>query len=128
MNSIFWEGFSIGILIILVLIAGIFVYLYSKKKIPIRRPDYYSWFVIGLCWVGAGIVLWISSNGVAFFIMGLILMILGLSHKKEWKKNHLRWKDLTPAEKRFKVAIMILLGILVLAGLVAFLLFKDKIL
>ena len=58
-----------------------------------------------------------------FFIMGLGFMALGLSHKKEWKKNREanKWENLSKQEKKIRIWILVALGILVLAGLIAFL-------
>lgn len=122
MGPIIWLLISIAALVIL--IAVVFIVLLLKKKIPHREPDYQMWFWLGLCWIGAGVPLGISNNNYALFAIGLVFMIFGLAHKKEWKKNKVRWEDLTPIEKKFRYWIFIILGILVLAGLVAFLMIR----
>lgn len=119
MDSAFWMIIAIAALVIL--IAVVFVYLLLKKKIPHREPDYYVWFWIGICWIGAGVALGVSAGNYALFAIGLVFMIVSLVHRKHWKTNHLRYKDLTPVEKKFKIWVMVILGILILGGLIAFL-------
>jgi len=88
--------------------------------------DYYAFFLIGIIWLVAGIMMQLSDNatGTFFFIMGVVYVVMGLAHKKEWKKNHKpnKWKNLTKQERKFRIWIFIILGILVLAGLAALLL------
>lgn len=122
MSAIPWIIISVGAVIIL--LAVIFIIFTTRKKVPRREPDYYAWFWIGICWVGAGIPLGINLNNWGIFGMGIIFLALGLVHKKDWKKNHVRWKDLTPLEKKFRYWILIVLGILVIAGAVAFFIFN----
>lgn len=122
MSLIFWILISIAVLV--VLIAVVFIFLLSKKKIPHREPDYYAWFWIGLIWVCAGIPLGVVNYNYGLFAIGLVFMVLGLVHKKDWKKNHIKFQDLTPIEKKFKTWTMLILGILILGGAIAFLIFR----
>jgi len=98
----------------LVIFAIVFFLIYRKKKL---KPDYYMFFIIGLTWIAIGVPL----KNYAFSIIGLILFIISLIHRKEWKKRKL--SDLSPAERKSKLILMIILGILVLMAFVMFLIF-----
>ena len=110
-----WILISIAVLIIILAVAAILIR--KKTKTP---PDYYNLYIIGMVWFVIGIPL---KNSV-LWMMGLVFMIAGLVHKKDWKKNRRRWKDLDKDQRLIVAIIMILLGILVLAGFVLFLLSK----
>lgn len=107
-------------IIILLAIIGIAVLAISKKKE--HKPDYYTFFVMGIIWLGAGIPLEMYPLSA----MGLIFMITGLIHKDKWKKNHLTWDKMTEAEKRNKMILIGLLLLLVVAGVAAFFLVASK--
>lgn len=114
-----WILFTVTILIIL--LAVIFISL--NKKYKNKGPDYYTFFIMGIIWLGAGIPLATTTNNWGFSIMGLIFMVLGLIHKKDWKKYpRTRWESLSKKEKQIKIWAIILLGIgiLVLAVYVLF--------
>ncbi len=119
MTSIPWILISVAVLIVLLAV----IFIFALKKNKRREPDYFTFFILGIIWLGAGIPLGINSNNWGFFIMGIAFMIIGLVNKDKWKKNHVRYKDLTPSEKKIKFWILIILGILVLAGLVVFWIF-----
>ena len=63
-----------------------------------------------------------NSLGTIFLALGAIYIILGLAHKKEWKKNHKsnKWENLTKRERRFRLWTIVGLGLLVLLGFVFF--------
>ncbi len=111
----------IAILLFVMLIALLGIFIYAKKKGIANRPtDYYVFFTMGISWVGIGIILWITTNNFTFLPIGILFMIIGLVHKKEWKKNHRTWKQLTPEEKKFKKMIIIILLVLLILGLAIF--------
>ena len=99
----------LGVLVLFLLIAAFA--LQKKKK---RKPDYYVFFIMGLIWLPFGIIM---DNSV-LWIMGLLFMIVGLAHKKEWKKNRLTWDKLDKNEKKIRAALIIFLALLVLTGIV----------
>jgi len=113
----------ISIAVLLLLFALVFIFLINRKKFPRREPDYYVWFWIGIVWIIIGIPLVISENNFGIFAIGILITILGLVHKKEWKKNHIKYKDLTPLEKKIKFWVMLILGIFILAFVSWFLIF-----
>ncbi|MBU2638955.1 MAG: hypothetical protein KJ955_08330 [Nanoarchaeota archaeon] len=111
MGSLPWILISLVTLLILLLIFVIFIR--KKQKFG---PDYYAFFIMGIIWLAFGI----PSKNFALVGMGFVFAIWGIAHKKEWKKNHKSWSQLTETEKKFKMWTLIVLSILVVAGLVAF--------
>ncbi len=121
MSLIIWV--ILGTLVLFSL--GIILLVKKGKK---RKINYYNFFIIGIVWMGAGIALGVSSKNYALFIMGLVFMIMGLAHKKEWKQNiadeKKRWKSMSRKDKKRLMIIKgILIGLVVL-GLIAFLIFS----
>ncbi len=107
-----WIIIAVGVLIILLAAFALW-----SRKIPRRPPDYYTLFILGIIWLPAGI----ATGNNALFILGLVFMALGATHKKDWKKNKVRWSDLTPEEKRFRKILILVLSILIVLGFIAFL-------
>ncbi|MCD4666489.1 hypothetical protein K8R47_01615 [archaeon] len=120
-SSFPWIIISIGALIIL--FAIVFLILVKKRKKPIPT-DYYNFFIIGLIWFPFGVIF----DNIAFSVMGLVFMIIGLVNKDKWKKNRRMWKDLDKTERNIKMWLIIFLGILVLLGLVMLFLVNKGIL
>ena len=112
-----WILISAAILLLVLAVVAVIV----KRKTK-RPPDYYSFFILGLIWLVIGI----PFKNYVLFAMGLVFTIAGLVNKNKWKKNRVHWKDLTKSEKKLRLAITIILGILVLAGLIAFVLTSKK--
>jgi len=101
----------ISILILLILFAVLAVIINRKRK---RKPDYYAFFIIGIIWLIAGI----PVENHALSGMGLVFAVVGLAHRKQWKENRRKWENMDKTERIFFLSVVILLGILVLAGLV----------
>ncbi|MGD9276812.1 MAG: hypothetical protein PVJ67_06600 [Candidatus Pacearchaeota archaeon] len=124
MSAFPWILVSVGILIILLLVLAVIF-----KKGQKHRTDYFAFFVIGLIWLPFGIVFQILAPenfiGMMFIFLGLAYIILGLSHKKDWKKNQKCWKQLSKKERKIKLILTIISGILVLLGLVAYYIFRG---
>lgn len=104
----------IAVLVLIVILAFIAIFVSKKNKRPV---DYYNFFIMGIIWTGAGIPL----ENFALTATGIIFMVLGLANKKKWKSNRVRWKDLSKTEKRVRIWLFIVLGLLVLAGFLLFL-------
>ena len=62
-----------------------------------------------------------SSLGIIFIALGAAYTAIGLSHKKDWKKNHIPNKN-----QKWKMIVSIGLGILVLAGLIVIYFIKKN--
>lgn len=107
-------------IIILLLIVGISVMVFSKKKR--RKPDYYTFFIMGIIWLAAGIPLEMYPLSA----MGLLFTVVGLANKQKWKENHPEWEDLTENEKRNKLILIGISSLLVIAGLIVFFLYSKK--
>jgi uncharacterized membrane protein len=116
-GTIPWILISVLILIIVLGIVAIFV----KRKHK-RPTDYYSLFTIGIVWAIFG--LFMTENSF-FFMMGIVFMAVGISHKDEWKKNHIPWKKKSKEERDLMAAIMVILLILVVAAVAVLLLTKG---
>ncbi|MBN2112124.1 hypothetical protein JW707_03420 [Candidatus Woesearchaeota archaeon] len=103
------------ILGLLVLFGIALVVLWRKNS---YKTDYYNLFIIGILWFAIGLPM---GNNL-LWMLGLVFMFAGLAHKKEWKENRRTWKKLSDKERKTRIVITIILGILVLVGLVLFLL------
>lgn len=123
MSAIPWILISIAVIIILL---GIFViFAIKSKKIKQREPDYYTFFIMGIIWTIFGAVFF--EDLFFFLAIGLTFLIIGLMNKDKWNKNRVRWKDLSKFEKKFKIWMMITLGLLALLGLIVFFLIEKGI-
>jgi len=82
-----WLILTISTLIIILAI----VMVTKTGKEGRKSPDYYAFFMIGLVWLIFGIIMALigrsNSVGNIFTILGLIYFAIGLTHKKDWKKN-----------------------------------------
>lgn len=113
MSAIPW--ILIGVLILLILFAIIVFTIRKKEKRPM---DYYNFFIIGIIWIVIGVPL---KNWMLSFL-GVVFAIVGLMHKKEWKKNRQKrdWSKMSKSERTLMTIIMIFLAILVILGLIFF--------
>ena len=109
MSSTPWLIIGIGVLIILFAVIA-----WQANRIKKRPVDYYTFFIIGIIWLPFGI----ATGNTSLWMLGLIFTVIGLAHRSEWKKNRVRWCDLTEEEKRFKRIIIIALTIVFVLGIV----------
>lgn len=98
---------SVAIILAILGIIGFFVLRKSGCGV-----DYYSMFIIGLIWIPIGIILKIP----ALWILGTILLIVGLVNKKAWRKRCM-WVNLSSGDKWARIIILLALIILLAAGL-----------
>lgn len=98
---------TISILILLIIL-GIAALLFTKRP---HKPDYYALYTIGIVWMIAGIPL----KNYALSAIGLILSIIGITHKDEWKKNR---KQLAKTERKMIIALTAGLILLVIITLI----------
>lgn len=112
----------IGVAVLLVILAIVFVFMLKKKKTS--PPDYYAFFMIGITWVPLGIIF----KFYFLIVPGIIFLIVGLVNVKKWKQNRKTWDKLDSKEKKLKIIILVVLGILVLAGFIFFFMAEKGIL
>lgn len=113
-----WLLISIAVIVVLLGIIALIMVLKGKKK---RKTDYCTLFLMGIIWLPCGIAI----NSYALSAIGFIFIILGLVHKKEWKKNYVPWKKLSETEKILKISVIIVLLIVLIAGITLYFL-ADK--
>ncbi|MCA9488043.1 MAG: hypothetical protein KC516_03730 [Nanoarchaeota archaeon] len=104
-----------AIALILVVLAMIVTLRIAKSKKRKRKPDYAAMFSMGIVWLVVGLIV----NNSILWALGLIFSIIGIVHFKEWKKNRIRWKDLSKKEKKLRIKLMIVLFLLLVAGIIA---------
>ena len=104
---------SVAIAGVLIAIGITFVVLLRKGKISNTEPDYRTLFIMGVIFTGAGVSI---NMGVSAF--GVILMIVGIANRKKWKEQP-KFSEMSPGQKKLKIVALVLLGILVFAGFVA---------
>ena len=109
---------SIAILLIILGLIAVLITFKSKRK---HEPDYYNFFIIGIIWTAFGIIFKEMSF---FFIIGLVFLALGLVNKDKWKKNRKTWNKLTKSERKVRIWVITILGLLCLVGLVLFMYIK----
>lgn len=107
------------IILVLIIVLGIVAIALAKKGKQ-RPPDYYAFFWMGLIWTIFGLFFYMQDKSFAFLGMGVVFLAIGLANRDKWEKNRARWNDLTEKEKKFKLTVIIILGLLVLAGMVAY--------
>lgn len=86
-----WFLISPVMLVILIVLGILLVWrVWKRKKEGIEKePDYKAFFIIGITFLGAGIVFMITINPgfLGFTIFGLFWMIFGLVNKDKWVKK-----------------------------------------
>jgi len=109
--------FALAVLIIVVGILTIILNLKPRGK----SIDYHALFIMGVIWTAAGLVV----RNFYFSGLGLIFIIISFANKNKWEENKKHWNRLNQNEKRLVLSMIIILGFLVLAGVVALLLIKN---
>jgi hypothetical protein len=66
-----------------------FVVLKKRKEGKLRETNYQAFFVMGICFLGLGIVFTttINSGFFGFAILGLAYMSIGLANRDKWQKK-----------------------------------------
>jgi len=107
--------------IILGILAVVLRYMGKEKK----RPDYYSFFVMGFIWLAIGIPL--QNN--ALMLLGAVFAVVGLANIDKWDKTkRTPWKKMKDKDKKLRIIILTVLGAFILAGIILFFLVKYNIL
>ena len=94
--------------ILLSIVFGIIFVKYSQTPYFKRRPDYLSFFILGLFWTFVGIITTITY----FSFVGIIMSLFGIINHKRWKNR----PTLTHAERRMRYTAAAGLTIIVIIG------------
>ena len=93
-----------------------------KEKKPI---NYRVFFIIGISYIPLGI----ATKNHLFMIAGVIFMIAGLVNHKKWKDykkdKEPKWSELSAKQKKVRIIVISLLGLMVLAGVATLFLAKS---
>ncbi len=103
----------IAILVLLILLAAVAWKTKDKKK---RPTDFRALFIMGLIWFVFGVPFKESS----LWIVGLILMVVGLVHKDKWKTNTRTWNKCSKQEQKRQFILFTVLTILLALGVVVY--------
>jgi len=116
MNMLVWV--VLGVLILIALIAVAFAVKRQR-----RTADYRSFFIMGIIWLPAGMILLLlektSSTGSLFLLLGLAYLVIGLANRKKWGKQ----EEITPATRKRRMILTIVVTVLLVLGLIAFALY-----
>jgi len=87
-----WSTIMIVLLLISALVLGITVFMVKGKRNEERnmgdKPDYRAFFILGITFLPMGLIMSISVENPGFYgiaAMGIIFLIIGISHKDEWR-------------------------------------------
>ncbi len=111
MSATPWIMFTITALLVILGVLSWYIVKNRKNNCP---PDYYSFFLMGLVWVPVGFAL----HNYFLAALGFVLMIFGLIHKKEWKKNRKCWGKIDKKTRQIVCALATLVGAFVFFGFV----------
>ncbi len=103
-------SFNLSIVIGLIII-GFLVVLYVQFRKGKYKPNYRLFFILGTTWIPVGVVFYITTGNVGFFIMGLIFLILGLVNKDKWEEP-----DPETTRQRKIIIAALVIGLLVLGA------------
>ena len=101
----------ISVLILVIVLAGLAMFLRKYNKRPV---DYYNFLIIGTIWFVIGL----PTGNFSLWAIGLLFIVTSLIHRKEWKTNRRRWKDMPRKQRNIILAITIILALLVAAGVI----------
>ena len=118
MNNYLVLSLLIGIAVLAVLFAVIFIYRNRGQKI---EPDYRVFFIMGITWLPLGI----ATDNPGFLGMGAVFMAIGLANRSKWKEQP-KWSELSPERRKTKLLIIGGLTVLLLAGILFYLLAKSN--
>jgi cytochrome c biogenesis protein CcdA len=114
-----WIAVSIIILGIIFVLLAVYLYRHQGKK---HEVDYRTLFNMGLIFFVIGL----TTSNPGMWGLGLAFFAIGLVNRKKWKKEK-KWSELTKKERKVRIVLLVALGLLVIAGLVAFLLVNYRI-
>ena len=115
-----WMMIVLGILLVIGLAIAVISAILKKREN--RNLNFKAFFIIGITWIPIGI----ATENVVFTFVGLVFLILGVTKKKEWK-NQPKWEELSPAEKKNKIALIVFLSVILLLGIVFYLMARNQV-
>lgn len=95
------------------------VLVFIRRRILGTGPDYRVFFILGVCWFPVGI----STHNRVFLILGLVFLLVGLINRGKWGREK-KWMELSPAEKKWKISLKVILAVILLAGVIFMFIFK----
>ena len=107
------------LLLIALLVVALGVVAWKKSKKQKFEVDFLTLFILGIVWIPLGF----ATDNIAFTIIGTALVIIGFANKKKWK-NRKKWTDLDPQARKTQIVLITILGLLLLAGILVFMLAK----
>jgi flagellar basal body-associated protein FliL len=91
-----WVYVMILLLILTIVVTIFTVYWVNKKKKEgtNQEPNYYTFFILGICFLPLGSLTFTTGNPgmMGLTALGIIYMSIGLSHRDTWEKDKLRLK------------------------------------
>ena len=102
----------VGLIALGVLVSVVAVYRQRKGQVD---TNYRALCIMGIAWLPVGI----ATRNPGLWGMGIIFLFVGLANRDKWKDEK-KWSDLTPVERRTKLILVAVLGVLLVASLAAF--------
>ena len=112
---------TMGIAAVIIAVAAVYAVLVAQGKIVRSEPDYRALFIMGIIFLPFSL----GADNYVFLILSITLVAVGLVNRKKWQGGR-RWSELSPAVKKFKITLVAVLGLIVLAGFVAWYLGTQK--
>jgi hypothetical protein len=100
-----------GFLVLLLIVLAV-VYVIKNRQ---TEPDYYSFFIIGSCWIPVGL----AFGSKLFAAAGLVFAVFGLSNKSKWTEKG-GWQVLSKPEKKSRAIVLVLFSLILVAGIVLY--------
>jgi len=113
-----WLIFPIVIAIALIVVLAA-VIAYNKNKNQEVAPDYRTLFILGITFLPVGI----ATESPGLWGMGAVFMVFGLANRNKWNEE-LAWSELSPERRRFKIAMIIVLSVLLLVSILVYFIAK----
>ena len=107
-----WISIIVGLVALVLLVVMLLVY---KRRGEKAEPNYRALFISGIVWLPIGI----ATKNPGLWVMGLVLLIIGLANKDKWGEEK-KWSDLSPAERKTKLILVIGLALVLIAGIAAY--------
>jgi hypothetical protein len=109
MSSLPWVVI-VGVILLVTLV----LFAVSSDKNKKNMPNYFTLFIMGAFWVMIGVF----ADVLPLWVMGLIYVFVGISHKDKWEENNKKWRKMTESDRNFNLLMAGTFGTLFLIGLV----------